>query len=68
MPKGLFLDISDELNTAFHAEIEHRKGRKLRRGDVASAGEEAIKLWLSSRIPKWPLQVPRYGPKGLPEP
>jgi len=48
MPKGLFLDIPDDLNASFHAEIERRKGRKLRRGDVASAGEEAIKAWLKS--------------------
>jgi hypothetical protein len=45
--KGLFLPISDDLNEAFHAEIEKRLGRPLRRGDIQNAGEDAIKLWLS---------------------
>jgi hypothetical protein len=45
-PKGIFLPISDELNAAFHTEIERRKGRKLLRGDLRDAGEEAIRQWL----------------------
>jgi hypothetical protein len=45
--KGLFLPISDELNAAFHAEIERRKGRKLLRGDLRDAGEEAIRIWIA---------------------
>ena len=44
--KGIFLPISDELNAAFHAEIERRKGRKLLRGDLRDAGEAAIRLWM----------------------
>lgn len=46
--KGLFFPISDNLNDAFHAEIEKRLGRPLRRGDIQRAGEEAISLWLKS--------------------
>lgn len=46
--KGIFLPISDELNAAFHAEIERRKGRTLRRGDLRDAGEEAIRLWMEN--------------------
>ncbi len=45
--KGIFLPISDELNAAFHAEIERRKGRKLLRGDLRDAGEEAIRMWIA---------------------
>jgi hypothetical protein len=48
-PKGIFLPISDELNAAFHAEIEKRKGRKLLRGDLRDAGEEAIKSWVANK-------------------
>jgi hypothetical protein len=46
--KGIFLPISDELNAAFHAEIERRNGRKLLRGDLRDAGEEAIQLWMAA--------------------
>ena len=48
MSKGIFLPISDELNVAFHTEIKRRKGRKLLRGDLRDAGEEALKLWMKT--------------------
>lgn len=47
--KGLFLQISDELNAAFHAEVERRFGRALRKGDITNAGEEAIKAWMAKQ-------------------
>lgn len=49
-PKGIFLPISDKLNSEFHAEIERRLGRPLRRGDIQRAGEEAISLWLKADL------------------
>lgn len=53
--KGIFLPISDELNAAFHAEIERRNGRKLLRGDLRDAGEEAIRLWMAKLTYKDPI-------------
>lgn len=48
--KGLFLGISDELNQEFHDELKRRLGRELRRGDITSAGEDAIKMWMKAKI------------------
>jgi len=43
--KGIFFSISDEENALFHAVLERRLGRKIKRGDLTAAGSEALKLW-----------------------
>jgi hypothetical protein len=43
---GIFFCISDEENALFHTALEKRLGRKIKRGDLTTAGSEAIKLWM----------------------
>ena len=45
-PTGLFFAVDEALRQRFYVEIEKRNGRKIRRGDVLRAGEEAIKTWI----------------------
>lgn len=44
--KGIFFCISDELNAAFHEALEKHLKRKIKRGDLTTAGAEAIQLWI----------------------
>ena len=44
--KGIFFSISDEDNALFHAALERRLKRKIKRGDLTKAGSEALKLWM----------------------
>lgn len=44
--KGIFFSISDEENAIFHAALERRLGRKIKRGDLTVAGLEALHLWI----------------------
>jgi hypothetical protein len=46
---GLFLQLSPETIKEFRTEIERRKGRAIRRGDMRDAGEEAILAWIASK-------------------
>lgn len=50
LQKGIFFSISDELNAKFHAEIERRLGRKIKRGDLTAIGNEMIENWIGASL------------------